>query len=57
MESSLKKVIGDLNKSRGVMDDGHAAGPLDSQANPISKIVAVLNNHHDSLAWLDEKSR
>jgi hypothetical protein len=22
-----------------------------------SQIVAVLNNHHDSLAWLDEKSR
>jgi hypothetical protein len=21
------------------------------------QIVAVLNNHHDSLAWLDEKSR
>jgi hypothetical protein len=119
MEANLKKVIGDLNRSRGVAE---GSSLTDATANPIAKvraylllllkarcsvapyasvlqmvmtlpsisqlrgcldhpvvlsscflftlvlnylfisfylhqIVAVLNNHHDSLAWLDEKSR
>jgi len=63
MESNLKRVIGDLNKSRGLGENGTASGSNSGSAgsaeasNPIAKIVAVLNNHHESLAWLDEKSR
>ncbi len=131
MESNLKRVIGDLNKSRGLGENGTANGGSNSSgggssgsaeaSNPIAKviflncclrctilrvwwtqvwsmggcffhtphsrllctlkafpfastlkyfvlklhislysfyqIVAVLNNHHESLAWLDEKSR
>jgi len=87
MESNLKRVIGDLNKSRGLGETGNNGSGSSSNSsssegsNPIAKvcdnyvsyqglyftcfthfscttqIVAVLNNHHESLAWLDEKSR
>jgi hypothetical protein len=47
MEANLKKVIADLNKSRGIADGGtggnatgSAAGVMDANANPISKVSA-----------------
>lgn len=68
MESNLKKVCDDLNKSRGIDNTGlsgagSSTGSIttgdvrSTDENPIAKIVAVLNNHHESLAWLDDKAK
>lgn len=73
MEQNLKKVINNLNKADGDKESGRGAivdsssnsSGLDMSAssstggvnNSIEKIVSVLNNHHESLVWLDDKSR
>merc|ERR1712196_707550 len=53
METNLKKVVADSNKSK-TMSSMAISGAGDS--NPVDKIVAVLNSHHDCLAWLDDKT-
>lgn len=53
MENSLKKLVSDFNETRsGIVP---AAGA--SEANPVSKVVEVLNEHHNSLVWLDSRAR
>jgi hypothetical protein len=55
MEARLEEVVGDFNQSRGgTLEEGDAAiGDM----NPAEMIVHILNNHHDSLSWLDSQSR
>lgn len=53
LHSQLKKVVSDFNKSKA-RTSAAISGSGDS--NPIDKIVAVLNSHHDCLAWLDDKT-
>ena len=59
MENTLKKVILDFNWSRegssGSLRGGDAAA-VSSQA-PLQKIVEILNEHHNSLVWIDAKTR
>jgi hypothetical protein len=43
MESNLKKVVGDLNRSRGVVE---GSSLTDATANPIAKVRAY------SLSWM-----
>jgi homoserine kinase len=38
MENNLKKVISDLNKSRGLGSEGAAAAGGSAEGNPISKV-------------------
>ncbi|KAJ1438193.1 hypothetical protein B484DRAFT_392444 [Ochromonadaceae sp. CCMP2298] len=57
MEQNLKKVADDLHRSRGLGAGLVTGDAVEDSNNPIAKIVTVLNNHHESLAWLDEKSR
>lgn len=70
MELNLKKVINNLNKADGdkessrgaIMDSSgssnrHDVGASSGGINSIEKIVSILNNHHESLVWLDDKSR
>jgi hypothetical protein len=63
MEETLKKVAIDYNTSEGITTSATSAdgSHLDLFSNtdmgPIAKIVSVLNRHHESLAWLDEKSK
>jgi nuclear pore complex protein Nup62 len=52
METNLKKVVSEFNKSK----ETSSSVSLAEESNPIGKIVEILNTHHDSLAWLDEKS-
>jgi len=37
--------------------NGHDVGASSGGTNSIEKIVSILNNHHESLVWLDDKSR
>lgn len=65
MESTLKKIVSDYNRSRtgptgtggvtdAVLTDLTGVGET---GHPAAKIVAILNRHHDTLAVLDVKSR
>eukprot|EP01036_Dinobryon_divergens_P024620 gene24621-33088_t len=49
MESNLKKIVTDLN-----MKSDNTAGDA---THPVGKIIAILNSQHESLAWLDERTR
>ncbi len=69
MESALKRAVGDFNqqtRSSGSADQDEVnpvakVGALSSVSLLLSQIcfqiVAVLNSHHESLSWLDDKSR
>lgn len=49
MENNAKKMLNELNmKADAVPGDG---------SNPIAKIVAILNSQHESLVWLDDRTR
>jgi hypothetical protein len=52
MENTLRKVILDFNWTRS--EEGGAAG---AGASPLGKIVEILNEHHNSLVWIDSKTR
>jgi hypothetical protein len=56
IESSLGKVVEDFNKTRGGTAD--SADDTDtSKMKPHEQIVRILNNHHDTLSWLEEQQR
>jgi len=64
MELNLKKVISNLNKGdgdretvRGAIVGSNGQDVSVSGASSIEKIVSILNNHHESLVWLDDKTR
>lgn len=47
MESTVEKL------SNNLTNRGSAADPID----PIMKVIAILNHHHENLSWIDEKTR
>lgn len=49
MEENLKNIETEYGKSN--------ASYAQASDNPVAKIVTILNRHHESLAFLDEKSR
>ena len=56
IESSLGKVVEDFNKTRGGTAD--SADDTDtSKMKPHEQVVRILNNHHDTLSWLEEQQR
>jgi hypothetical protein len=58
MEMNLKKIVTDYNKNRGLLADKDSSVFAEqSQGNPTTKIVEILNSHHDTLASLNNKSR
>jgi hypothetical protein len=63
MESTLKKIISDYNRSRagptGISTDSVLTNltGVGEAGHPAAKIVAILNSHHDTLTSLDAKSR
>lgn len=54
IESSLGKVVEDFNKTRGGTADS-AEDTDTSKMPPHEQIVRILNNHHDTLSWLEEQ--
>jgi nuclear pore complex protein Nup62 len=58
MENTLRKVVLDFNWTRS--EDSSAvsqAGVGHGGAGHLGKIVEILNEHHNSLVWIDSKTR
>lgn len=49
MEQNLKNIEQEYGRSN--------SSYAQANDNPIAKIVTILNRHHESLVFLDEKSR
>lgn len=60
-ESGRGAIVSSGSSGRGGQDVGGTSSSSgnnnNSSSNSIEKIVSILNNHHESLVWLDDKSR
>jgi len=58
MHENLERIVQEYNNSRGgAVDGSEDEYGGSSKSGSIPKILEVLNTHHDSLAWIDSKSR
>ncbi len=59
MEENLKKISNDYNTTSDGLSQKSGGGDIfsNNDLGPIAQIVSILNRHHESLAWLDERSR
>lgn len=60
-ESGRGAIVSSGSSGRGGQDVGGTSSSsgnnINNSSNSIEKIVSILNNHHESLVWLDDKSR
>lgn len=57
MEENLKKISNDYNTTSDGLSQKSGDIFSNNDLGPIAQIVSILNRHHESLAWLDERSR